>query len=183
MSLIDVLKEVPDFRKSRGQRHPLWVVLVMMIMGNLAGYHGNRPLGEFAQRYGAQIAQLLEVELPSVPSYSTFRRVSNGLDFMALSHGFSQWMRTHLSLDEVAYAVDGKRICQPIDGDDGKTRFVGLVSVFGHHQGISAAVAAMSEQENSELTVVQQLMEALGLRGVLLSLDALHTQKNAQGHP
>ncbi|NEP54293.1 MAG: transposase family protein [Moorea sp. SIO3C2] len=63
MSLIDVLKQVPDFRKARGQRHPLWVVLVMMIMGNLAGYHGNRPLGEFAQRYGVQVAQLLEIEL------------------------------------------------------------------------------------------------------------------------
>jgi predicted transposase YbfD/YdcC len=38
-------------------------------------------------------------------------------------------------------------------------------------------VAALTIEENSEIKVVQCLMEKLQLQGVILSLDALHTQK------
>jgi hypothetical protein len=88
-------------------------------------------------------------------------------------------MQAHLSPDEDCFAIDAKRIGQPIADADGKTRFVGLVSVFAQSQGITAALAALTVVDNSELKVVQYLLEKLQLSGVLLSLDALHTQKNA----
>jgi hypothetical protein len=44
------LQTVPDYRKARGKRHPLWIILVFMVMGNLAGYRGNRPLEEKANQ-------------------------------------------------------------------------------------------------------------------------------------
>jgi hypothetical protein len=75
MSLLEALKSVPDYRSARGKRHPLWLILLLIVMGNLAGYQGNRPLAAFAQRYGGPIARLLQVELRSMPSFSTFRRV------------------------------------------------------------------------------------------------------------
>ena len=59
MNLIEALQTVPDYRKARGKRHPLWIILVFIVMGNLAGYQGNRPLEEFAKRYGSEIARLL----------------------------------------------------------------------------------------------------------------------------
>lgn len=183
MNLIEALQNVPDHRHARGMRHPLWVILVFIVMGNLAGYQGNRPLGEFAHRYGSEIARLLGIELSSVPSFSTFRRTQIGLDFMALSETFRTWMAQHISLDEDTYAIDGKRIRQPISGDDGKQRFVGLVSVFGQTQGISVDLAALSETDNSEIKVVQYLIDKLQLKGALLTLDALHAQKNAEAHP
>ncbi|NEQ47358.1 MAG: hypothetical protein F6K00_29000 [Leptolyngbya sp. SIOISBB] len=55
--------------------------LVFIVMGNLAGYRGNRPLEEFAQRYGSEVADLLQIDLDAVPSFSTFRRAHIGLDF------------------------------------------------------------------------------------------------------
>ncbi|MBD2232097.1 transposase family protein [Phormidium tenue] len=51
MNLIEALQTVPDYRKARGKRHLLWIILVFIVMGKLAGYRGNRPLEEFAQRY------------------------------------------------------------------------------------------------------------------------------------
>jgi 23S rRNA pseudouridine2457 synthase len=50
---------------------------------------------------------------------------------------------------DIDLAIDGKRIRQPIAGADGKTRFVGLVSVFAHQQGITVDLASLSETENS----------------------------------
>jgi hypothetical protein len=93
--------------------------------------------------------------------------------------------KTSLILDflgQPTYAIDGKRIRQPIAGADGKTRFVGLVSVFAHQQGITVDLASLSETENSELSVVQYLIEKLQLEGAVLSLDALHAQKNGKGN-
>ena len=154
----------------------------MIVMGNLAGYRGNRPLEEFAKRYGADVARLLEINPKAMPSYSTFRRTHIGLDFEALSKVFREWMSQYASPDNASYAIDGKRIKQPIVGDDGKTRFVGLVSVFAQQQGITVDLAALKEGENSELKVVQYLLEKLKLKGAVLSLDALHAQKNAPAH-
>lgn len=179
MNLIEAFQAIPDYRSARGKRHPLWVILVVIIMGNLAGYRGNRPLADFAQRYGSEIARLLQVELAAMPSFSTLRRAHLGIDFEALSDAFRGWMQQYINLDEAIYAIDGKRIRQPISDEDGKRRFVGLVSVFAQRQGVTVDLAALSTTDNSELKVVQYLMDKLKLEGALLSLDALHAQKNS----
>ncbi|MCA2658054.1 MAG: transposase family protein, partial [Microcystis sp. M049S2] len=49
LSLIEKLKQVKDFRKDKGKRHPLWIVLVVIILGTMLGYSGYRELGEFAK--------------------------------------------------------------------------------------------------------------------------------------
>ena len=182
MNLIEALQTVPDYRQARGKRHPLWIILVFIVMGNLAGYRGNRPLEEFAKRYGIEVARLLDIELDAVPSFSTFRRAHIGLDFTAFSDVFAQWIRQHMTVDDAVYAIDGKRIRQPITDDEGKTRFVGLVSVFAQTQGVTVDVAALTTAENSELKVVQYWLEKLHLSGVIFSLDALHAQKNTVAH-
>ncbi|PSN11554.1 ISAs1 family transposase, partial [filamentous cyanobacterium CCP5] len=110
--------------------------------------------------------------------FSTFRRAHIGLDFPALSEAFAQWMRQHLTVDDDVYAIDGKRIRQPIPDEPGKTRFVGLVSVFAQAQGMTVDLAALTTPKTSELKVVQYLLEKLHLTGVVFSLDALHAQKN-----
>ena len=105
-----------------------------------------------------------------------------GLDFAAFSDVFAQWMRQHITVDDTVYAIDGKRIRQPLTDDDGKTRFVGLVSVFAQTQGVTVDLAPLTTAENSELKVVQYLLEKLHLSGVVFSLDALHAQKNTVAH-
>ena len=182
MNLIEALQTVPDYRLARGKRHPLWILLVFIVMGNLAGYRGNRPLGDFANRYGSEVARLLQIEINAIPSFSTFRRAHIGLDFTALSDAFAQWMHQHIAVDDDMYAIDGKRIRQPIVDETGKTRFVGLVSVFAQTQGVTVDLAALTTADNSELKVVQYLLEKLHLTGVIFSLDALHAQKNAVAH-
>ncbi len=35
--LIEELKKIEDFRISEGRRHPLWIVLLIVIMGTMSG--------------------------------------------------------------------------------------------------------------------------------------------------
>jgi hypothetical protein len=51
MSLIDYLQQVPDFRTQ--PRYPLWVVLVLVIMGVMSGCTGYRALEDFVVRHQA----------------------------------------------------------------------------------------------------------------------------------
>jgi len=33
-NLIDELKQIPDYRKGRGKRHDLWLVLLVILLGS-----------------------------------------------------------------------------------------------------------------------------------------------------
>lgn len=182
-SLIEEFKQIPDFRKARGQSHPLWVLLLLVLMGTLAGYHGYRPLHTFVEEHHRSLSELLGLETLRVPSHSTFRRVMLGLDFFALSEQFEHWMESqgvaHSAEHRVA-AMDGKRIRQRLTDATGKERFVGLVSLFAVEAGITLKLAALTQQDNSEIKVVQTLLESLQIDGLLITMDALHAQKNTR---
>ena len=185
-NLINTLKQVPDFRKARGKSHPLWVLLLLMVMGILAGYRGYRPLHTFTQEHQQALCKLLGLERLKVPSHSTFRRVMMGLDFVALSDSFEAWMLSkpavHSPENHVA-ALDGKRIRQPLTDANGQQRFVGLVSLFAVQSGLTLKLEGLTQQDNSELKMAQTLLEALEVEGLLITMDALHAQKNASADP
>ena len=179
--LIEELKVIPDHRKARGKRHPLWVLLLLILMGMMAGYRGYRPLQRFTSEYSQPLSELLGIELHGIPSFSTFRRTMLEIDLNALSHAFELWMLQQpelLSLGTGAVAIDGKRIRQPIETEDGESRLVGLVSLFSNQSGVSLKLQALTEQENHEIEVVRTLLQSLKLEGLILTMDALHAQKN-----
>lgn len=47
LNLIESLKQIPDYRKGKGKRHALWLVLLLILLGTLCGYRGYRPLADF----------------------------------------------------------------------------------------------------------------------------------------
>jgi hypothetical protein len=160
-SLIEAFQQIPEYRKARGKRHPLWVLLLLVVMGMLAGYDGYRPLQAFAQEHQGALCQLLGWEERVVPSYSTFRRMMMALDFQELSECVERWMLSQGDAESLGFtaAMDGKRIAQAVHSADGKERFVGLVSLLAAEQGVTLKLAALSEQDNSEIVVVQMLLE------------------------
>ena len=90
-SLVDYLKEIPDHRDTHGRRHPLWLILLIMILGIMSGYWGYRGLGRFVERHRRQLIQVLNIPQARVPSYSTLRRVMIDLDYEAVTQVFNDW--------------------------------------------------------------------------------------------
>jgi hypothetical protein len=146
----------------------------------LAGYHVYRPLHTFVSEHHQSLSQLLGLETLREPSHSTFRRIMLGLDFLALSQQFEHWMQSqpaaHCPDNRVA-SIDGKRIRQCLTDATGKERFVALVSLFAFEAGITLKLAVLTQQDNSEIKVVQTLVETLQVDGLLCTMDALHAQK------
>lgn len=80
-NLISQLQLVEDFRTLDGRRHPLWLVLLFVIMGTMSAYIGYRAWGDFMKRHRRVLIQTFEIQKHGVPSYSTIRRVVMGVDF------------------------------------------------------------------------------------------------------
>ena len=76
ITLIDELKQVPDFRQAHSRYYSLWVLLLLMVMGIWAGYQGSRSLHTFVEEHRHTLCELLELEKLKVPSHSTFWRVN-----------------------------------------------------------------------------------------------------------
>jgi hypothetical protein len=38
LNLIEELKRIPDYRKNKGKRHELWLVMFVVLLGSLCGY-------------------------------------------------------------------------------------------------------------------------------------------------
>lgn len=178
-SLIDYLKQIPDFRHPEGCRHPLWLVLLIVIMGVISGDWGYRALGRFVERHRRELIKLLSIPQARVPSYSTIRRVIMGLDYEELEKAFNQWASQYGQIPSHEWlSIDGKGLKNTVtDYAQSEQNFINVVSAFSHQRGIVLGVKVMENKQTSEITTVRELLEILDLTGVVFTLDALHCQK------
>jgi DDE_Tnp_1-associated len=177
MSLIAHLKQIPDFRTQ--PRYPLWVILLLVIMGTMSGCQGYRALEDFVARHQRGLLELLELPYKRLPSFSTLRRIMVRLDYVALATAFNAWAATIPTRVTEQIATDGKSIKASVtDYDKSYQDFVNIVSAYNVTQGVVVGLSAMRNGQTSEIATVQTLLEQLHLSGVCFSMDALHTQKN-----
>lgn len=174
-----MLQTIPDHRRGAGQRYPLWVFLLLIVLGTMSGYRGYRGLARFMVRHQGHLAGRLGLRRARLPSYSTIRRLLNEIDFNAVADAFNQWAQV-AGLVKAGHhcAVDGKSLKNTVtDAQAAQQNFVNVVSVFQLEQGMVVGQAAFENGHQSEIAVVYELLERLHLSGVTVSLDALHAQK------
>ena len=177
MNLIHYLQQVPDFRTQ--PRYPLWVVLLLVIMGVMSGCQGYRALEDFVIRHQAVLLELMELPQERLPSYSTLRRIMIRIDFRAFACAFNAWAKDTFTLGENEHlSTDGKSIKASVkDYDQSCQDFASLVSAFSTKQGVVVGLKPMHNGQQSEIVTVQTLLDVLELHNVCFTMDALHTQK------
>ncbi|MDX2099509.1 MAG: ISAs1 family transposase, partial [Leptolyngbyaceae cyanobacterium bins.59] len=159
--------------------YPLWVILLLVIMGTMSGYAGYRPIAEFVTRHQAELLELLDLPHSRLPSLTTIRRIMVRVDFVSFTAAFNAWVQEAFGeLTHTQLATDGKGIKISVrDYDSSYQDFVALVSAFSVDQGVVMGLEPMRNLQTSEIKTVEALLDTLQLKGVCLSLDALHTQK------
>jgi hypothetical protein len=179
-NLIEQLRQVKDFRTLDGQRHQLWLVLLFVIMGTMSGYVGYRAWGDFVKRHRRVLIDKFGIQKHGVPSYSTIRRILMGVDFDILAKTFNQWAQSYVHVDTSEwFGIDGKSIKGTVQDYESKYQnFVSIVSVFAGKTGVVLSLDKLENKKGSEITTVENLIAALDIEGVVLSLDALHCQKS-----
>jgi hypothetical protein len=179
VNLIEQLRQVEDFRTLDGRRHPLWLVLLFVIMGTMNGYVGYRAWGDFVKRHRQVLIETFGIQKHGVPSYSTIRRVAMGVDFGKLAAIFNQWAKQYVDLEVSQWcSIDGKSIRGTVeDYNTSSQNFVSIVSVFASQRGLVLGMDKFDNKKESEIVIVQNLITTLDLKGVVFSFDSLHCQK------
>jgi predicted transposase YbfD/YdcC len=154
-------------------RHPLANVLALALGAVAAGARSLAATGEWAQDVGGEVLEQVGLEGPA-PSESTLRRVLQALDPQAVSALFGAWARARWSETggQKVIALDGKTVRGAKGGPDGAPR---LVAALTHGAGMVIGQVQVGAKTN-EIPAARELLRLLDLRGVVVTMDALHTQ-------
>src|ERR1700730_17691026 len=169
-----------DPRSSVNRKHPLVSVVVIALMAVLAGANGPTAIAEWAVLKAEFLRGVLD--LPNgIPGKDVFRRVLMGLKPGAFQACFAAWLQS-LRATAASAGVE-----QPVRVVDGKTarrshdRSKGLgalhsVSVWASEFGLSLGQVACAEKSN-EITAIPDLLALVDIRGSIITIDAMGTQK------
>lgn len=184
MNLIEHLNQIKDPRRKQGQRFPLTTVLLIIIMSIISGRYGYREITTFSKANKKDFIKNLRIKHKRVPSHVTIRDVIMRTDFDALNNAFYQWASTYVSIEKNDWlSIDGKSIKSTVeDYNSSYQNFVSLVSVFSQRRGQVVKTSAFENKKTSEISIVQQLIEILDIKDVVISLDALHCKKNSKSY-
>ena len=165
----------------------------MIVIGNLSGYYGYRELARFMERHAWEFVRLFSFK-HGVPGHVTIREVLGKLDFEAFKEQFQAWLnqlpvqqlqtqpveqaQSVEQAQQAAYSLDGKSLKSTLsDYPESYQDFVAMVQVFSHQSGQVVGLQAFHNGQQGEAQVVRELIEKLDLKGAILTLDALHSQK------
>jgi hypothetical protein len=184
MNLIEELNQIQDFRRKQGQRFSLTSMILIIIMGVMSGRYGYREINSFAKANEKDLRKNLKIRHKKMPSHVTIREIIMHIDFDALNHAFYRWASSYVKIRKNEWiSIDGKSIKSTLeDYNTSYQNFVSLVSVFTQKRGQVLKTSAFENKKKSEISVVQQLIELLDLKGVIITLDALHCKKNSKSY-
>lgn len=182
LELKNQLKKIPDIRKAQGKRHSILSVLSLAICALLSGCNSFTSIGEFAKRSSQNLLKRLgcyfhkDQQRYLAPSEATIRRILQSLEPSILEPILNDWLR-RMSPEETdeAIAIDGKTLKGTRSGN---TRPSHMLSAVLHEQGLTIAQVAVDKKSN-EIPALRTLLDPLDIKGRIVTLDALHTQKNS----
>lgn len=171
--LLGLLAAVPDPRDRRGVRYRLAAILAVSVSAVLSGARSFAAIGEWAADLSEE--HLARLGLGSAPEESTLRKLFARLDADALDRAFGAWVWTHTGVVDGrrVIAIDGKTVRGARTRPDGKAPH--LVAAFDHAAGVVLGQLAVDAKSN-EIPCVRDLLACFDLTGVVVSVDAMHTQ-------
>jgi hypothetical protein len=201
--LLGLLEAVPDPRRAEGKIYPLPHVLLFSILAIVSGGNSYRSVVTFIEVHRRSLNRAFGLKWRRAPAHTSIRNILQGLDGGALEVAF----RRHASLLQAAcakparaspggtkpggtrpggtslggtsLAIDGKTLRGSFDQFRDRTA-AQLLGVFATDTALVLAHSDIAEKSN-EIPAAQALLAELGLAGHLVTLDALHCQKNIPG--
>jgi hypothetical protein len=177
--LFEILCGIPDPRKCRGVRHKIQSILAIGICAALAGARSITAMAEWAAEQSRGTLEGLGSKRGKPPSERTFRRLFGSIDVEDLDRRTGRWVAEQQRLVAGAgLALDGKTVRGSRDGEKGALHLLGAVV---HGSGTVVAQTAVDSKTN-EITQVEPLLGKLEIEGVVVTADALLTQREIARH-
>ncbi len=173
--LYAALEELVDWRKARGKRYTLALVLLLVVLAKLCGEDQPFGIAGWAQARASYLAAALHLSYLRMPCHNTYRRILRKVDLSALQRVLDRFLRARGAVSHsVLIAIDGKTLrgTVPLDQSQG----VHLLAAFVPHQGLTLMQVAVDSKEN-EITAAPELLQCVDLRDKIVVADAMHCQR------
>ncbi len=179
--LLDMLADVPDPRRAEGKLYGLSHVLLFSILAIVSGCNSYRGIVTFIDVHRRRLNAACGLNWRRAPAHTAIRYILQGLDPVEVEAAF----RRHAALLQAAHttpgqgsiALDGKTLRGSFDRFHDRTA-AQVLSAFATDTMLVLAHVDIAEKA-SEIPAAQALLADLGVaRGAIVTLDALHCQKN-----
>jgi predicted transposase YbfD/YdcC len=174
LGFLDHMRVVPDHRIPGMVTYPLDEVLLATLVGVVCGADDWDGIEEVATGALNWLRGFLLFK-NGIPTAQTLRKVFRLLDSEALQRGFTAWAASLRPEAREVIAVDGKTLRGSKTSSDGKGA-LHVVSAYATEAGLVLAQRAVDGKSN-EITAIPELLEMLNLRGAIVTIDAMGTQK------
>ena len=172
LSLMEVLEGIEDTRRKRSVLYHLHEVLIIMLLAVVCGATSYVKVEMFGKSKKEWLETFLELEY-GIPDACTFRNVIKEIDTERLHQIFCDWMKSVVTELSGVIAIDGKEARRT---KDAKKRPLHVVSAFSYECGLVMGQLACEEKSN-EITAIPKLLEMLDIKGRIVTIDAMGTQK------
>jgi predicted transposase YbfD/YdcC len=158
--------------RTRQSEYPLQELLLVAICAVLSGADNWVDVADWGKLKLEWLRRFLPFE-NGTASHDTFGRVFALLDAAVFEACFIAWMVSLCPALKGVVAVDGKTIRR----SHGKgQKAIHVVSAYAHSLGLTLGQVKTSEKSN-EMTAIPELLDALLLKGCLVTIDAMGCQK------
>ena len=168
--------DMPDPRRSNSC-HRLIDLLTLALFAVICGCDGWVEVQTYCRAKLAWFKTFLD--LPhGIPSHDTFGRVFAKLDPDEFEKRFQAWMASLVKLSGgTLVAIDGKSLRRSFEHAWDKSGMAHMVSAFV--EGNSLVFAQLkTDGKGQELSAIERLLKMLDLKGAVVTIDAIGTQKD-----
>ena len=179
--LLDVLADVPDPRRAQGQLYKLPYVLLFSVLAIVTGCNTYRGIVTFIDVHRRRLNAAFSLQWKRAPAHTAVRYILQGLDPAAVEVAFrrhaAQLQAGRATPGQGSIALDGKTLRGSFDKFNDRAA-AQVLSAFATDTALVLAHLDIAEKSN-EIPAAQALLAELGLTpGAIVTLDALHCQKN-----
>ena len=184
--LLDLLAEVPDPRRAEGKLYKLPYVLLFAILAIVTGSNSYRGIVTFIDVHRCRLNEVFGLKWRRAPAHTAIRYILQGLDPAAVEAVFrrhaAQLQAARATAGQGSIALDGKTLRGSFDTFHDRAA-AQLLSAFATDTSLVLAHVDIDEKSN-EIPAAQALLAELGVAaGAIVTLDALHCQKNCSKSP
>lgn len=175
-SLVENMKAVTDRRQETKVLHKLEDILFIAVVATIANAGCWEEIADFARGRLEWFRKYINLS-NGAPSHDTFERVFRWIDGKEFERCFVLWMREvcREANGLRVIAIDGKTMCGSGDASRGR-KPLHIVSAWTDANNMVLGQVKTDEKSN-EITAIPELLKLLDIKGAIITIDAIGTQK------
>jgi hypothetical protein len=180
VTLLEILGQVTDKRRTQGRRYDLPNFLLVSILAMLCGARTYKDIAIFMESRLPNLKAKLHLNWKSSPKRTMVNDTFKAIDINSLEHSFRDYsnkLLDNMDKEDIMPSMDGKTLRGSYDHKNGEKALHLLMAFCGNNKLVLGHIN-VTDSKSNEIPCAQNMLSELGVvEGSVYTLDALHCQK------